>query len=320
MKILLSLLFIALTATFAVKAQSISPNSKTNDAQVVRVIDKLWEAMRTKNADAIRALFTTEGQLVLISKPGAGEESSKTSVFTRADFAKMIVAGTGELIERMPQPEAKIFGDAAIVFGRYTFHVGDKFSHCGTNTFNLVRTADGWKIANGVSTMESQCQSDLKSVSVPTVEARSEDVATIDGVVKAFYEVISGGVGQARQWGRDRTLYAPDVRFTSMTVGADGNPRAALMSHSEYVDSSDEYLVKAGFVEHEIGRVERRFGNIAHVFSAYEFTTADRKSTGRGVNSIELYWDGARWWISAVSWDGERPDNQIPKEFLIKKK
>jgi hypothetical protein len=305
---------------FPINAQNISPNSKTADAQAVQVIDRLWEAVRTKNADAIRLLFTPEGQLVTVTKPRAGEDLSKTRVFTQADFAKMIVAGKGEFIERMPQPEVKIFGDAAIVFGRYTFHVDGKFSHCGTNTFNLVRTTDGWKIAGGVSTMESQCQSDLRAVSVPTVQTRPEDVATIDGVVKAFYEVISGGVGQARQWGRDKTLYAPGVRFTSMTVGADGKPRATIMNHSEYVDSSDEYLVKAGFVEHEIGRVTRRFGNIAHVFSAYVFTTADRKSKGRGINSIELYWDGARWWISAVSWDGERPGNQIPKEFLIKKK
>ncbi len=320
MKKYLMLLIFALTGTFSFNAQNISPNSKTADAQAVAVIDKLWEAMRTKNADAIRGLFTPEGQLVTVTKPRTSEEPSKTRVFTVGDFAKMIAAGTGEFIERMPQPETKIFGDAAIVFGRYTFHVGDKFSHCGTNTFNLVRTPDGWKIANGVSTMESQCQSDLKAVPVPTVEARPEDVATIDGVVKAFYEVISGGVGQARQWGRDKTLYAPGIRFTSMSVGADGKPSASIMNHSEYVNSTNEYLVKAGFLEHEIGRVTRRFGNIAHVFSAYEFTTADKKSKGRGVNSIELYWDGARWWISAVSWDGERPDNQIPKEFLIKKK
>ena len=319
MKIFLLLLIIALTGTFPINAQNMSQKGKTADAQAVQVIDKLWEAMRTKNADAIRALFTTEGQLVLVSKSRTGEEQSKTRVFTGADFAKMIAAGTGELIERMPQPETKIFGDAAIVFGRYTFHVGDKFSHCGTNTFNLVRTTDGWKIANGVSTMEFQCQSDLKAVSVPTVEARTEDVATIDGIVKAFYEVISGGVGQARQWGRDKTLYAPGIRFTSMTVEKDGKPRATIMNHSQYVDSTNEYLITEGFVEHEIGRITRRFGNIAHVFSAYDFTTAG-KTKGRGINSIELYWDGARWWISAVSWDGERADNQIPKEFLIKKK
>jgi hypothetical protein len=62
-----------------------------------------------------------------------------------------------EFIEKMAQPKAEIFGDMALVYGRYTFHVGDKFSHCGTNSFNLVRTTTGWKIANAASTLEFNC-------------------------------------------------------------------------------------------------------------------------------------------------------------------
>jgi hypothetical protein len=56
------------------------------------------------------------------------------------------------------------------------------------------------------------------------------------------------------------------------------------------------------------------------VFSAYEYTTEDGKLKGRGVNSIELFWDGARWWIAAVSWGEERPGNPIPEELLPGKK
>jgi hypothetical protein len=322
MKKILSFLIIFLISSFSMKAQNNSPNNKS-DAKArdaVAVIDRLWEAMQTKNADTIRSLFTPEGQLVAVDRPRTGDDASKTRVFTAEAFAKMIVEGKGEYIERMPQPEAKIFGDAAIVFGRYTFHVGNKFSHCGTNTFNLVRTSEGWRIANGVSTLEFQCQNDLKAIAVPVVEARPQDVSTIDGIVKAFYEVISGEVGKARQWERDKTLYAPDIRFVAMSVGKDGKPRADIMNHSKYVNSLNEFFVKEGFVEREIGRVAKRFGNVAHVFSAYEFTTSDKKLSGRGVNSIELFWDGSRWWISAVSWDEERPDNPIPKEFLIKDK
>lgn len=56
------------------------------------------------------------------------------------------------------------------------------------------------------------------------------------------------------------------------------------------------------------------------MFSAYEYTTEDGKLKGRGVNSIELFWDGARWWIAAVSWGEERPGNPIPEELLPEKK
>ena len=205
----------------------------------------------------------------------------------------------------------------AMVSGRYTFYVGDKFSHCGTNTFNFVRTETGWRIANAASTLEFQCERDLKAVEIPIIEADPKDVSTIDGIIKAFYETISGGKDVPRQWSRDKTLYTPDIRFVGMSE-QDGKIRASVMNHTNYVNGTNEFFVAEGFTEREINRVVRKFGNIAHVFCAYEFSTEDKKEKGRGVNSIELFWDGIRWWISAGSWDEERAGNPIPKEFLPK--
>ena len=320
MKKILLPLMLTLSVYISAGAQTASKNDAGQEA--IAVANKLFEAMRAKNAEAIRALFTPEGQLVAIDKPRTGEGLSKTRVFTADAFSKAISeAKAPEFIEKMPQPEVNLFGDLATVYGRYTFHVGDKFSHCGTNTFNLVRTEQGWKIANAASTLEFQCQKDLGFVAVSTVETKPEDVATIDGIVKAFYEVISGAAGQPRQWGRDKTLYSPDVRFVAMSVRDGGKPRAEIMSHAEYVNGSNEFFIKEGFIEREIGRVTRQFGNMAHVFSTYEWeTTAGKKERGRGVNSLELFNDGTRWWISAVTWEEERPNNPIPKEFLSKKK
>jgi hypothetical protein len=155
------------------------------------------------------------------------------------------------------------------------------------------------------------------SVAVPSIAARSADVATIDGIMKAFYEVISGPAGQPRQWSRDRTLYIPEVRFVSMDVDPKGKPVARIHSHQQFVDASDPSLVSKGFDEREIHRVTKRFGNIAHVFSTYETRqTPGGPLTGRGINSIELFWDGERWWIASAIWDDERPNNPIPKENL----
>ena len=296
-------------------------NAKNDDVKTAsEVPDKLFAAMRLKNTDAIRSLFTAEGQLVAIDKPRSGEGLSKTRVFTAESFAKMISeAKVAEFVEKMPNKEVKIIGDLGTVSGRYTFFVGDKFSHCGTNTFNLVRAENGWKIANAASTLEFQCERDLKAVEIPAVEANPQDVSTIDGIVKAFYEVISGGKSVPRQWSRDKTLYTPDVRFVAMSA-ENGKIRADVMNHYRYVNNSNDFFVAEGFVEREINRVTRRFGNLAHVFSTYEWFTEDKKLTGRGVNSIELFWDGKRWWISAVTWDEERKDNAIPKEFLPKGK
>lgn len=318
-KIILTLILAIAAGRVPVLAQTAA--NETAKQEAIAVIDRLWEAMRAKNAEGIKALFTPEGQLVAIDKPRDGNGLSKTRVFNGEAFAKLISDSKApEFVERMPQPAVNVFGDLATVYGRYTFHVGDKFSHCGTNTFNLVRTEAGWKIANAASTLEFQCERDLQIIAIPKIEANPADVSTIDGIVKAFYEVISGKPGEPRQWSRDKTLYVPEVRFVS-TGAVNGKPHATILRHEQYVNSSNAFFVKEGFFEREIGRTVRQFGNIAHVFSAYEWeTTGEKKEKGRGVNSIELYNDGKRWWISAVSWDDERAENPIPKEMLKKQK
>lgn len=282
----------------------------------LEVINRLFEAMRVKNADQIRSVFTADGQFIAIDRPRDGKGPSKTRIYSGEAFAKMISEAKGaEYIEKMISPEVHLSGDLAMVSGRYTFYLGDKFSHCGTDTFNLARTEAGWKIVQGAFTLEFACERDLKAVDVAKIDADPNDVSTLDGIIKAFYATITGGKGVPRQWSRDRTLYIPDVRFVGMDE-QQGKIRVGILNHQQYVGATNESFVTGGFTEREINRVVRRFGNIAHVFSTYEFTNDAGTEKGRGVNSIELFWDGTRWWISSASWDEERPGNPIPKEFL----
>lgn len=163
----------------------------------------------------------------------------------------------------------------------------------------------------------SQQTTPPKQVDVPTISARPEDVSTLDGIMKAFYDVISGPAGQPRQWSRDRTLYISDIRFVAMAVDKSGKPVPHIASHQQFVDAANPSLVKDGFYESEIHRATQRFGNIAHIFSTYESRNRpDGPVIARGINSIELFWDGARWWIASAIWDDERPDNPIPADDL----
>ncbi|HYX20084.1 MAG TPA: nuclear transport factor 2 family protein [Thermoanaerobaculia bacterium] len=153
-------------------------------------------------------------------------------------------------------------------------------------------------------------------VDVKTISPRPEDVATIDGMVKAYYEVVSGPAGQPRDWARDRTLYIKDLRFVAVDVDKLGQLAPRITSHQEYVDASDR-MSKDGFFEKEIHRVTERFGPIAHVWSTYESRrTENGPVIMRGINSIELFWDGKRWWIANAIWTDETKDNPIPKEYL----
>lgn len=153
-------------------------------------------------------------------------------------------------------------------------------------------------------------------VAVPALKPLDKDVATLDGILSAFYEVISGAAGVPRQWGRDRTLYIPGVRFVSLGF-AGGHIRVNVYDHQAYVDATDSFFLSRGFFEKEIHRSAVRFGNFTHVLSTYESrNTADGPVIARGINSVQLFWDGLRWWIAGAVWDDERPDNPIPAELL----
>ena len=164
-------------------------------------------------------------------------------------------------------------------------------------------------------------QGEVRQVPVPQAEPRPEDVSTIEGILKASYETISGGVGVPRQWGRDRTLFAPSVRYISILKDKTGGiVKARTYDYQEYLNESDDFLVRQGFTEVELGRKIERFGNVATVLSSYEGKV---QSTGkvvtRGVNIFSLYFDGKRWWIQTMLWDEETQQNPIPAELLPKK-
>ncbi len=155
-------------------------------------------------------------------------------------------------------------------------------------------------------------------VEVATVDPLPADVGSIDGILQAFYDVISGPAGQPRQWARDRTLYVPGVRLVTVGVGPKGRPFQRVLDHQAYVELANPGFLKNGFFEREIHRVTKRFGNLVHVFSTYESRSpaADSPVVARGVNSLQLVYDGNRWWIASAVWDSERPDNPIPADLL----
>lgn len=142
------------------------------------------------------------------------------------------------------------------------------------------------------------------------------DVETLDGIVAAFYDVVSGPAGRPRDWARDSTLYLPGVRFTVVRREADGTLAARTLDHGTWAAAAAPALER-GFFEREIHRETRRFGPIADVFSTYEWSrTEDGPTGGRGINSLQLFHDGSRWWITAALWADEEPGTPIPAEYL----
>lgn len=149
-----------------------------------------------------------------------------------------------------------------------------------------------------------------------TPAARPADVSSMNAIIQAVYDVISGPKGQERDWDRMRSLFVPGARLISARTGKDGATAAHVMSVEDYIRLGGPMLQKDGFFEREAHRTEDRYGNIAQVFSTYESRhSADAKPFQRGINSFQLLFDGQRWWVVTIYWQGETPSLPIPKQY-----
>jgi hypothetical protein len=147
---------------------------------------------------------------------------------------------------------------------------------------------------------------------------RAEDVASIDGIVAALYAVISGDAGVKRDWNRFRSLFHPGARMIPTGKNpATGKVAARVLAPEDYVRISGPLLERDGFHEQELVRRVDSFGNIAQLFSSYEARRklSDAKAFMRGINSIQLFNDGSRWWVTSVTWSQESSDHPLPAQF-----
>lgn len=151
-----------------------------------------------------------------------------------------------------------------------------------------------------------------------SIPANPKDVESVDAIVAAVYDVISGPAGQKRNWDRMRTLFIPEARMIATGKRQDGSMAKRVMSVEEYIKNSGPFLEKDGFFETEIGRKTEQYGNIVHLFSTYESkrTTTDEKPFMRGINSIQLWNDGKRWWVITIFWQSESDDVPIPEKYI----
>jgi hypothetical protein len=137
--------------------------------------------------------------------------------------------------------------------------------------------------------------------------------------MKAYYDVVTIKKGGKVSYERDSLIHWPNVNVGWTGQGKSGKTMFHYVSLKEYHRLSDALLEKDGFYEKEISRKAEHFGGIYHVFSTYESrNTPGGKVIERGINSIELFFDGNRFWILGWFFDAERKGNPIPAKYLTK--
>lgn len=151
-----------------------------------------------------------------------------------------------------------------------------------------------------------------------TTKQYQESVTSLDHILENLYAVISGEKGEARDWDHFRYLFHPEAKLIPSGQRKDGSIGAQFWTVEDYISKAGDYLVQQGFYELEIHRETDSFGNMTQVFSTYEsyHSASDAQPFSRGINSIQLMFDGERWWILNIYWTAESEDNPIPERYL----
>ena len=158
-------------------------------------------------------------------------------------------------------------------------------------------------------------------------EANPSDVSSIDAIITAAYDSISGPAGEKRNWDRERSLYYPGARLipTAKPVTSDEGQVTSenkiapqILDIEGFIARVEPFFKENGFYEKEIARRTEQFGQIAHVWSTYEsrHNADDPEPFMRGINSIQLFHDGSRWWIVTIYWQQESLVDPIPAKYL----
>lgn len=134
------------------------------------------------------------------------------------------------------------------------------------------------------------------------------DEEAIGTVIDEMYDMISGPAGP-RDWSRQSHCFLPEARQVRTFVDPDGKPGMLAMGIKEYAANVAPFFMANAFYEVETGRRIDHFGNIAHVWSAYEARTApdDELPERCGINSIQLFRHPELGWrIVHMIWDNAR--------------
>ena len=167
-------------------------------------------------------------------------------------------------------------------------------------------------VATSPAAAQPQQPSPFVVVTQGAIPANPADVASVDAIMAAVYDVISGPAGERRDWNRMRSLFTANGRL--MPKGGSGLRSGSV---EDYISSNGPILEERGFFETEIARRVEQYGDIAHVFSTYEARQSENGPVFmRGINSFQLVRHDGRWWVVSIMWQAETPQNPIPAGYL----
>ena len=142
----------ALRAQATTAAPPATATSAADRAEVLAVMKRLFDAMRAGDSAAARAVFHPNAQLgSTIVRNGTPD----VRLDSLATFLKSVGTPHTEVWDERTSGEiVHVDGPLAVLWTRYAFYAGSKFSHCGVDAFQMARTAAGWRIVSLIDTRQ----------------------------------------------------------------------------------------------------------------------------------------------------------------------
>jgi hypothetical protein len=125
---------------------------------VLAVAKKVFDGMRTRDTALMRSVFVPQGARLLGLEPGKDGKPA-LGVIDPGQWIGGVGRGTGPAWdERIFDPQIVVDGGIAHLWAYYEFWRGPTLSHCGYDSFFMVKLADGWKIAQVADTRRTDCK------------------------------------------------------------------------------------------------------------------------------------------------------------------
>lgn len=125
----------------------------SEEQSVIAAVEQFFKALETRDADLARNILLPEGVVYSVRDEGGGKTIRAT---THQQIIESFSSSSEKMLERMWDPKVLIHKEIAVVWTKYDFHREGKFSHCGVDAFNLIKTPDGWKISGIFYTVEKE--------------------------------------------------------------------------------------------------------------------------------------------------------------------
>lgn len=184
--------------------------AQTSDSKAaVRVVEQMFEALKAGDTAGMRAVMHPAARVI---QTGTRDGVPFNRVNSLDDFLKAIAgAGGRKLEERIYNPEVRVDDHLATVWVQYDFLVNGQVSHCGVDSYQLVRVADQWRVLQVVDTQRREGCADIAKASQAAHDRRVDyvEIPVVDvGKAKQFYQKVF-------EW--EFTDYGPD--YTSFADG-----------------------------------------------------------------------------------------------------